>query len=262
MKIGITGVTGRMGRSIARSVIASGFTLSAAHSRSNVGEDVGDVIGLHKLNVKIDSDIKNALKQSEVVIDFTRPAFTSQLLEVAVAQAIPLVIGTTGLESHDIANLKEAAKKIPIVYSANTSIGVNVLMDLVEKAAKALGEGFDIEIFEMHHRNKVDAPSGTALMLGEAAAAGLGGELKDLRLKPHDGITGIRPQGKIGFAVARGGGVIGEHSVIFASDEERVEITHKAASREVFASGAVKAAAWVQNKRKPGLYSMKDVLGL
>jgi 4-hydroxy-tetrahydrodipicolinate reductase len=199
------------------------------------------------------------LKDCDVAIDFTVPVAAGPHAEACAALGVALVIGTTGLTPDHEAMLKTAAARIPIVYSANMSIGVNLLAALVEQAAARLGPEFDIEIAELHHNRKVDTPSGTALMLGHVAATGRGRSFEELRAAPRDGITGPRPSGEIGFSSLRGGDVAGEHTVYFIGEAERLELTHRAGNRLIFANGALRAAEWVAG-RKPGLYSMRDVL--
>ena len=207
----------------------------------------------------VSSDISAASKQADVLIDFTQPQATLAHIAAARASGTPIVIGTTGLSADDEAKLKDAAQDIPVVYCANTSVGVTLLGRVVEQVARQLGTDWDIEIVETHHNQKVDAPSGTALALGHAAAAGRGVALDDVRDSGRDGVTGKRKEGDIGFAVLRGGDVAGEHSVVFYGEQERVEITHSATSRVIFAKGALRAARFAA-KQKPGLYSMQDVL--
>ena len=204
----------------------------------------------------------DAIATADVVIDFTVPAASAELARASAARGGPaLVIGSTGFDAAQLAIIAEAAKRVPIVRAGNFSLGVNMLMGLVEQAARALGPDYDIEIFEAHHRRKVDAPSGTALMLGEAAAAGRGVDLAQAARRGRDGITGPRTPGEIGFTVMRGGGIIGEHSVSFVSEGETLTLSHSARDRSLFASGALAAARWVAD-RTPGEYDMRDVLGL
>jgi 4-hydroxy-tetrahydrodipicolinate reductase len=208
-------------------------------------------------------DRTTALARAEVVIDFTRGAASAELATLAAKNGGPaLVIGSTGFTPEELAAVREAAKRAPILLSGNFSLGVNMLMGLVAKAAAALGpEAYDIEVFEAHHKRKIDAPSGTALMLGEAAAEGRGVALDVVAVRGRDGITGPRPEGAIGFSVVRGGGIVGEHSVIFAAEDEILTLSHSARDRDLFARGAVAAALWMRG-RPPGLYDMQDVLGL
>jgi len=242
VKIGIAGVSGRMGRMLVS-------VISATEGAELVGGiDRGD-------------DPHALLAGCDVVIDFTAPAATAALAVLAAKAGTALVIGTTGLSDSEIAVLEETSQQIPIVLAPNFSLGVNLLLGLVEQVARTLGPDYDIEVLEMHHRLKRDAPSGTALGLGQAAATGRGAPLDSLWVKSRDGDTGPRAAGTIGFATLRGGDVVGEHSVIFAGPGERLELSHKASDRTIFARGAVRAALWVKG-RAPGIYGMKDVLGL
>jgi 4-hydroxy-tetrahydrodipicolinate reductase len=262
--IGIVGASGRMGQMLAREAHAAGFRLvggTEAPGSPNLGKDIGDLVGLGPLGATIGDDPLPLFANADAVLDFTVPAATRRHAEIAAQAKCPIVIGTTGLEAEDLAAIERAARHTPIVRAANTSLGVTLLLAVVKQVAATLDEDFDIEIVEMHHRMKVDAPSGTALALGEAAAAGRKVKLADVADRGRDGITGARKRGAIGFAALRGGNVAGDHTVIFAADDERIEITHKATSRAIFARGALKAAQWLQG-RQPGLYSMADVLGL
>ena len=226
-----------------------------------IGRDVGDLAGLGALGVAVTDSPEGVFRSAEVVIDFTAPAATQAHAELAARHGVALVVGTTGLAAVHEAALKEAAHKVAIVRAANFSIGVNLLVALSEKVAATLGPDYDIEIVEMHHRHKKDAPSGTALALGEAVAQGRKVALAENAVRGRDGITGERVAGSIGFASLRGGDVVGDHTVIFATEGERVELTHKASHRRIFAKGAVRAALWVKG-RPPGLYSMRDVVAL
>lgn len=265
MRIGIVGGGGRMGQMLIREVLADQTaTLSGATQRAgsaSIGRDLGTLVGADPIGVVISDDAAALFANSDVVIDFTAPAATVAHAELAARHGTALIVGTTGLSVDDHARLAEAATKTPLVVSANFSLGVTLLAGLVRKVAATLGPDWDIEIVEMHHRHKVDAPSGTALALGLAAAAGRGVDLADVRDAGRDGHTGARKAGDIGFASLRGGDVVGDHTVIFATEAERVELTHKAGSRAIFARGAVRAALWTAGKA-PGLYSMDDVLGL
>ncbi len=251
IRIAVAGALGRMGQTITGLVEARDDAMVIA--RFDRPDAEGD--GL----VERDS----ALAVAQVVIDFTTPSASVGLAQAAAARGGPaLVIGSTGISEEQQALIAEAAKSTPIVYARNFSLGVNMLMGLVAQAAKALGpDAYDIEVFEGHHRRKVDAPSGTALMLGEAAADGRGVKLGDVKATARDGITGPRREGDIGFSVMRGGDIIGEHSVSFIADDEIVTLSHSARDRGLFARGAVVAARWVAGK-PPGLYDMQDVLGL
>jgi 4-hydroxy-tetrahydrodipicolinate reductase len=265
MKIAVVGAAGRMGRELVKTIHATdGATLAGAVEQKGsiaVGQDVGLLAGLGKVGVIISDDALEVFSKVDAVLDFTVPAATIEFAGLAANARIVHVIGTTGCSDADNAKIEAAARHATIIKSGNMSLGVNLLLELTRKIAAALDPDFDIEVVEMHHRNKVDAPSGTALMLGEAAAQGRGVKLKDVAERVRDGHTGPRKRGDIGFATLRGGAVVGDHSVIFASDFERIEITHKAGDRGLFASGAVKAALWGQGK-PPGLYTMADVLGL
>ena len=265
MRIAIVGAAGRMGRELVKAVHAGdGMRLAAAVEKSGtapVGQDIGELAGLGRIGVPISDDAKAAFAAVDAVLDFTVPAATVAFAGLAADAGIIHIIGTTGCSAADDAKIKAAATRATIVKAGNMSLGVNLLVALTRKVAAALDADFDIEVLEMHHRQKVDAPSGTALMLGEAAAAGRGVALKDVSQRVRDGFTGPRKRGDIGFATLRGGTVVGEHSVIFAADGEIIEISHKATDRALFARGAVKAALWAKG-RKPGFYTMADVLGV
>jgi len=232
-----------------------------AQGSPHIGADMGELAGLGTLNVAIGDDPMAIFKTVDGVIDFTVPKSTLALVEFSAQAGIVHVIGTTGIDAAGETAIKAAARRARIVKSGNMSLGVNLLAAVVRKVAAALGEEFDIEILEMHHRHKIDAPSGTALLLGEAAAKGRGIDLKSRSLRARDGHTGARPVGDIGFASLRGGSVVGEHTVMFAGPAERIELSHRAESRDIFARGAVRAALWAKDQ-KPGFYSMTDVLGL
>jgi 4-hydroxy-tetrahydrodipicolinate reductase len=265
MRFVVAGAAGRMGRTLIKAISETpGLTVTGALERAGapaLREDAGVLAGLPPLGVAVTDDPPPLLLEADGIIDFSSPQATVELAGLAAQARIAHVVGTTGLSEADGAKLEAAARHAAIVRSGNMSLGVNLLAGLVRLAAKALGEEFDVEIFEMHHRMKVDAPSGTALLLGEAAAQGRGIELKSHSARGRDGITGARKRGDIGFASLRGGGVIGDHSVIFAGDGERITLTHQAEDRALFARGALKAALWARG-RKPGLYGMADVLGL
>ena len=264
-KIGILGCAGRMGRML----------VAAAHQRDGcrlvggtepagspfLGKDIGELAALGAIGIVATEDAVALFEASDVVIDFTAPAASVAHADLAAESGTALLIGTTGLTGDQIALIEAAGSKAPVLIAANMSLGVNLLLQLVEQVAAALDEDYDIEVLEMHHRHKVDSPSGTALALGKAAAAGRGVDLDAVADKVRDGIVGARKRGDIGFATLRGGDVPGEHSVIFAADGERVILSHKASNREVFSRGAITAAQWL-NGRPAGVYSMKDVLGL
>jgi 4-hydroxy-tetrahydrodipicolinate reductase len=265
MRLVVTGAAGRMGRMVVKTIEETpGVVLCGAIERAGspaLGEDAGFLAGAGASGVKISDDALSALLNADGVIDFSAPAATVELAALAAQARIVHIIGTTGLSPDDLASLAAAARHAPIVRSGNMSLGVNLLARLVRDASRALGQEFDIEIVEMHHRMKVDAPSGTALLLGEAAAEGRGVALREHSERGRDGVTGARKPGAIGFASLRGGSAIGDHSVIFAGDGERIVLSHHAEDRGLFARGALKAALWAHG-RKPGLYSMADVLGI
>lgn len=263
-KIGVVGCSGRMGRMILRVLAATpGCAIaggSEAPGSAALGDDLGTLAGLGSLGLKVGDDVAVLLSQSDAIIDFTTPAASATHAALAAQARVAHVIGATGMDETQMAAIGAAAARAAIVQAPNMSLGVNVLLALVERAAAILDADFDIEVVEMHHRHKVDAPSGTALALGRAAATGRTVDLNAVAQKVRDGVTGPRKRGDIGFATLRGGDVAGDHTVIFAGEGERIELTHKASSREVFARGAVKAALWAHGK-PPGLYAMTDVLG-
>jgi len=265
MLLAIMGAGGRMGRELIRTVHETqGCEVAGAVERPGsplIGKDAGEVAGVGHLGVPIVAEALPLFTHIEGVLDFTTPAASLETAALAAQARIVHVIGTTGFAAEDQDKLEAAARHATIVKSGNMSLGVNLLAALVEQAARALDAGFDIEILEMHHKHKVDAPSGTALLLGEAAAKGRGIELADNSVRSRDGHTGERPNGAIGFATLRGGSVVGDHTVIFAGAGERLELTHRAQDRQIFARGAVAAALWAQG-RGPGLFSMRDVLGI
>ncbi|WP_113160186.1 4-hydroxy-tetrahydrodipicolinate reductase [Brucella pseudogrignonensis] len=262
----VVGANGRMGQALIRAIHAiDGARLTGAIARPGspfLGKDAGEMAGLGNLGVAITDDPLPVFAKAQGVLDFTTPATTLNYAGLAAQARIAHIIGTTGLSVEDEEKIRAAARHATIVKSGNMSLGVNLLSGLIKKAAQALGpEDFDIEILEMHHKHKVDAPSGTALLLGEAAAQGRAINLAEKSVRVRDGHTGPREQGTIGFATLRGGSVIGDHEVILAGEGERITLAHHAQDRTIFARGAVKAALWAHGK-KPGLYSMLDVLGL
>ena len=265
MRVVIAGAGGRMGRTLIHAVAASkGLVLAGAVDAPDsaiIGRDAGELAGLGPNGVKVVSDVAPLLKDADGLIEFTIPAATLAFAEMTAAAGLVHVIGTTGHSAEEDAVIAQAAKSAKIVKSGNMSLGVNLLAALAKRVVKTLNEDYDIEIFEMHHNKKIDAPSGTALMLGRAAAEGRGIDLAQHSARGRDGITGARRRGDIGFASLRGGTVVGEHSVIFAGPAERVELVHRAEDRMIFARGALHAVLWARDK-KPGLYSMADVLGL
>ncbi|GAB1672075.1 4-hydroxy-tetrahydrodipicolinate reductase [Mannheimia haemolytica] len=265
LKIGIVGAGGRMGRQLIQAVHnAQGVELGSAFERkgsSLVGSDAGEVAGVGTLGVVISDDVAQNVAGFDLLIDFTRPEGTLEHLDICVAHHKQMVIGTTGFDDAGKAAIKAASERIGIVFASNYSVGVNLVFKLLEKAAKVMGDYCDIEVIEAHHRHKVDAPSGTALSMGEHIAKTLGRDLKTHGVFERNGITGERKRDEIGFATIRAGDVVGEHSVWFADEGERVEIAHKASSRMTFANGAVRAAKWLNGKQN-GLFDMTDVLDL
>ncbi|MGA0532763.1 4-hydroxy-tetrahydrodipicolinate reductase [Hansschlegelia sp. KR7-227] len=265
MRLIVAGASGRMGRALTRAVVETeGLELCGALERAGseaIGMDAGELAGVGPLGVRVSEDALPLVAAADGVLDFTTPAATVALSELTAQARIVHVIGTTGLDDADLARIEAAARHGVMIRSGNMSLGVNLLAALVRQAAAALGSDWDVEIVEMHHRAKVDAPSGTALLLGEAAAEGRKISLAENAVRSRDGHVGPRPEGAIGFATLRGGTVVGDHMVILAGAGERVELSHKAEDRMIFARGAAKAALW-GFRRKPGLYGMADVLGI
>ncbi|MEW6119644.1 MAG: 4-hydroxy-tetrahydrodipicolinate reductase [Pseudomonadota bacterium] len=264
VRIALAGVSGRMGRALIESVAADAdCLLHAAIDRAGsplLGQDAHAALGAAS-GVQVTDQVKAALTGAQALIDFTRPEATFFYLDACVAAGVPLVIGTTGFDAAGKVRIAEAARSIPLVFAPNMSVGVNLLMKLAELAAQVLDEGYDIEIIEAHHRHKIDAPSGTALGLGQAVARALNRDLSQCAVYGREGVTGERDPGTIGFATVRGGDIVGDHTLLFAGVGERIELTHKASSRATFAQGALRAAKWLQG-RAPGLYDMRDVLNL
>ena len=265
MRLIVAGAGGRMGRTLVKAIADTrGLVLAGALENAGsplIGKDAGTLAGLGDNGVKLVVDAAPLMAQADGIIDFTAPVATVALAELAAQHGKVHVIGTTGCSADDDARIAEAARRAVIVKSGNMSLGVNLLGALAKRVAKTLDQTFDIEVLEMHHNQKVDAPSGTALLLGRAAAEGRGIDLRTRGVMSREGHTGARKPGDIGFATLRGGTVVGEHSVIFAGPDERIELTHKANDRMIFARGGLHAALWARDK-KPGLYSMMDVLGL
>jgi 4-hydroxy-tetrahydrodipicolinate reductase len=265
MRLIVAGAGGRMGRALVKAIAETpGLMLAGATEGEGsplLGQDSGVLAGLQPNRVIVTSEVRPLTLAADGILDFTVPAATVKLAALAAETKIAHIVGTTGMSAADDAIVAEAAKRTCIVKSGNMSLGVNLLAVLTRQVAQALDEDFDIEIVEMHHNKKIDAPSGTALLLGEAAAAGRKIDLAARSERGRDGHTGARARGAIGFASLRGGNAAGEHSVIFAGPDERVELVHKATDRTIFARGALKAARWAHG-RAPGLYSMLDVLGL
>ncbi|MEW5770533.1 MAG: 4-hydroxy-tetrahydrodipicolinate reductase [Pseudomonadota bacterium] len=265
IKVVIAGASGRMGKALLEAVAeAPDMRLHAALERAGspwLGHDAGELVGGSGLGARITDDVAAALDGADVLIDFTRPEATLHHLELCRQRRVALVIGTTGFDAGGKAAIESAARDVPIVFAPNMSVGVTLALKLLDVAARVLDEGFDVEIVEAHHRHKVDAPSGTALRMGEVVAKALGRDLKTCAVYGREGVTGERDPNTIGFATVRGGDVVGDHTVMFAGIGERLEITHKASSRMTFALGALRAARYLAG-RQEGLYDMQDVLGL
>lgn len=267
LRVAVTGAAGRMGRTLIEAVSQTeGMQLTAAivePGSSLAGADAGELAGQGKLGVVLNSSLESVLDQFDLLIDFTAPEVTIANLQLCASAGKKMVVGTTGLSDEQKAELELAGKKIAIMFAPNMSVGVNLCFKLLEIAAKALGDdgGYDIEVIEAHHRHKVDAPSGTALRMGEVVADALGRDLKECAVYGRQGQTGARPAKEIGFETIRAGDVVGDHTVLFATEGERIEITHKASSRMTFAKGAVRAAGWLKD-RESGLFDMQDVLDL
>lgn len=265
VRIAIAGAAGRMGRNLVKATHHNPLSTVGAGSErpesSLVGVDVGELCGEGRFDVALVDNLEQVIDQFDVIIDFTAPVSTLANLELCKKHGKKLVIGTTGFSEQERAQIDEAAKLIPIVMAPNYSVGVNLVFKLLEKAAKVMGDYCDIEIVEAHHRHKVDAPSGTAIGMGEAIAGAMGNKLSDVAVYAREGITGERTRNEIGFATIRAGDIVGEHTAMFADIGERVEITHKATDRMTFANGAVKAAVWLDEK-PAGFYTMTDVIGL
>ena len=264
-RIAVMGAAGRMGKTLIEAVQqAQGAGLTAAIDRpdsSLVGADAGELAGLGRIGVQLSDELAKVVDEFDVLIDFTHPSVTLKNLAFCRKAGKAMVIGTTGFSEQEKLLLADAGKDIPIVFAANFSVGVNLSLKLLDMAARVLGDDVDIEILEAHHRHKVDAPSGTALRMGEVVAKALGRDPQEVAVYGREGQTGARERQTIGFATVRGGDVVGDHTVLFAADGERLEITHKASSRMTFAKGAVRAALWLE-ERQPGLYDMQDVLDL
>ena len=265
LDVAVVGAAGRMGRAVIRCLDdMEGMRLAGAVTEAAdaaLGQDAGEVCGLPRAGVTLTDDPRAGLRDAQVAIDFTLPSATEANVAAAVAEDVAMVVGTTGLGADQTAALQSGAERIPIVYARNMSIGMAVFKDLVERAAAALDDAYDVEILDAHHAQKADAPSGTALELGERVAAARGRPLDSVAVYTRHGQTGPRERGAVGFSVVRAGQIVGDHSVLFAGAEERVELVHRASDRAVFARGALRAAGWAVGK-SPGLYSMEDVLGL
>ena len=265
VRIAIAGAAGRMGRNLVKATYhnpqASVGAASERPESSLIGVDVGELCGEGHFDISLVDDLERAISEFDVIIDFTSPESTMANLELCKQHGKKLVIGTTGFTEQEKEKIDEVAKQIPIIMAPNYSVGVNLVFKLLEKAAQVMGDYCDIEIVEAHHRHKVDAPSGTALGMGEAIAGAMGNKLSDVAVYAREGITGERSRDEIGFATIRAGDIVGEHTAMFADIGERVEITHKATDRMTFANGAVKAAVWLDDK-PAGFYTMTDVLNL
>ena len=264
INIAVTGASGRMGKTLIDAVTqAEGVQLTAAIERpdsSLIGADAGELAGIGKNGIAVVSDVAEIADQFDVLIDFTAPQATLHNMKVCQEAGKAIVIGTTGFNEAEKVELETLKTQLPVCMASNFSVGVNLCFQLLEQAAKVLGDSVDVEVFEAHHKHKVDAPSGTALSMGEAVAGALGKSLDDCAVYSREGQTGPRKSGTIGFSVMRAGDIVGDHTVTFATEGERVEITHKASSRMAFAGGAVRAAAWLAGK-PVGAYDMRDVLG-
>lgn len=264
-RVAVIGAAGRMGKTLIEAISqAEGAVLAAAIERpesSLIGADAGELAGVGRMGILVSGDLQGVLDQFDVLIDFTHPSTTLINLALCREAGKAMVIGTTGFTDAQKGLISEAAREIPIVFAPNFSVGVNLCLKLLDMAARVMGEEADIEVIEAHHRHKVDAPSGTALRMGEVVADALGRKLGDVAVYGREGQTGARDPKTIGFATVRAGDVVGDHTVLFATEGERVEITHKASSRMTFAKGAVRSALWLAG-RNPGLFDMQDVLSL
>ncbi|MBF6057894.1 MULTISPECIES: 4-hydroxy-tetrahydrodipicolinate reductase [Thiomicrorhabdus] len=265
MRVAIIGASGRMGKALIDAVNQTeGLSVSAAIARpesSLIGADAGEIAGIGKIGVALVGSIEEVVNDFDVLIDFTTPSATVHNLGVCVEHDKKIVIGTTGFDDVGLAAIDAAAQKIAVIFAANFSVGVNLCLKLLAQAAAVLNEGYDIEVIEGHHRHKVDAPSGTALRMGQVVADTLGRDLKECAVYGREGITGARDPNTIGFATVRAGDIVGDHTVLFATEGERVEITHKASSRMTFAKGAARSCLWLSDKNS-GLFDMQDVLNL
>jgi 4-hydroxy-tetrahydrodipicolinate reductase len=264
-KMGVVGCGGRMGRRLVAEIAATEGCAVAGGSEAPgsgyINQDIGELAGIGRIGIPIGENVEKLMRDSDVVLEFTSPDATAAHAALAASLGKAMVIGTTGLSAEQGEVVRRAARSVPIVWSPNMSVGMNVMLVVVEEVARRLDADWDVEVFEMHHRGKADAPSGTALALGRAVASGRDVVLDEVAQRARDGITGPRRKGDIGFAALRGGDVIGDHYVIFAGDGERLEFVHRVTTRSIYAKGAVRAALWVVG-RPPGLYGLKEVLGL
>ncbi len=265
LRIAVVGASGRMGLCLIKASVISEkteFSVAVCRAESNaIGKDAGELAGIGHADINIVADLAAAVDQFDVLIDFTRPEASMEYIEICRQAGKKIIIGTTGYSEAQKAIISDAAKDVAIVLAPNMSVGVNLSLKLLEMTAKVMGDYTDIEIIEAHHRHKIDAPSGTALRMGEVIADTLGRDLKDCAIYGREGNTGERDSKTIGFSTIRAGDIVGEHTVMFADEGERIEITHKASSRMTFANGAIRAAVWLKHKNS-GLYDMQDVLGL
>lgn len=265
LKLAITGASGRMGRALIEAIVASDASelgwATVSPGSSLIGVDAGELAGQGRMGIYLVDGLEAGLDHFDVVVDFTTPEATLNHLESIQGKGKAAVVGTTGFNEQQLDRLRQFARNIPIVFAANYSVGVTLALQLLRTTARIMGDDADIEVIEAHHRHKVDAPSGTALRMGEAVAETLGRDLKDCAVYGREGHEGPRDKDTIGFATVRAGDIVGEHTVLFASEGERLEITHKASSRQTFARGALRAALWLHNQ-PPGLYDMEDVLAL
>lgn len=265
VRVAVAGAAGRMGRNLVRAAFRNPDVEIVAGSESSnsslLAADIGEICGEGKLGIRLIADLSTQVENFDVIIDFSSPVATLENIELCKKYNKAIVIGTTGFNEAQLKSIDESAKLIPIVMAPNYSVGVNLVFKLLEKAAKVMGDYCDIEILEAHHRHKVDAPSGTAIGMGEAIAGAMGNKLSDVAVYAREGITGERKPEEIGFATIRAGDIVGEHTAMFADIGERVEITHKASDRMTFANGAIRASVWLADKQ-PGFYTMTDVLNL
>lgn len=265
MRVAIIGASGRMGKTLIEAVNQrEGLTVSAAIERPDstlLGADAGELAAIGKLGVGVVGDLEQVVDEFDVLIDFTTPETTARNLDICVAHNKKIIIGTTGFDESGLEAIEQAAQNIAVIFAANFSVGVNLCLKLLAQAAEVLDDGYDIEVIEGHHRHKVDAPSGTALRMGQVVADTLGRDLKQCAVYGREGITGARDPKTIGFSTVRAGDIVGDHTVLFATEGERVEITHKASSRMTFAKGAARCCGWIADKSH-GLFDMQDVLNL
>jgi 4-hydroxy-tetrahydrodipicolinate reductase len=266
IRVAVTGASGRMGGRVAHAAHATrGFAIAGAVDRPGspvLGRDLGEAAGLGTLGITVENELAKILCRADVVVDFTVPEASVAHCRDAARAKVPIVIGTTGFGQSHMAAIRVLSRKVPVLLSPNMSVAMNVLFRLAYEAGRILGEEYDAEIVEIHHRTKMDAPSGTALRIGQEVARARGNDLRKVAVFHREGVTGERPRGAIGLQTLRGGDVVGDHTLVFAGTGERLELTHRAGSRDNFALGALRAAAWLVKQKKPGLYDISDVLGL